>query len=45
MLVPRTRRVNDAGINLFCVLDILSANRLYFSTALRQAIVIDTVLR
>jgi len=45
MIVPRTAPVKDAEINLFCVLDILSANRLYFSTAPRQAIVIDTVVR
>jgi hypothetical protein len=37
MLMPRTRRVNDAGINPFSILDILSGNRLYFSTAPRHS--------
>jgi len=36
MFMPHTRRVNDAGINPFSVLDILSGNRLYFSTAPRH---------
>jgi hypothetical protein len=36
MLMPRTRRVNDAGINPISILDILSRNRLYFSTAPRH---------
>lgn len=36
MLIPRTRRVNDAGINPFSILDILSGNRLYFFTAPRH---------
>ena len=37
MFIPRTRRVNDAGINFFSILDILSGNRLYFFTAPRHS--------
>jgi hypothetical protein len=37
MLAPRARCVNDAGINPFCILDILSRNRFYFAAAARHS--------
>jgi hypothetical protein len=36
MFMSRLRRVNDAGINPFSILDILSGNRFYFFTAPRH---------